>query len=104
MGFKLQIKGNTWKQLEKDGLEEKQTVPSQERSHTGLVRGRNWGQYWGRRQAVVQGAPQEVGTFHVVVTLGLGQRLGPDSVLPLPRHHEQTPLLPVRAPPHTHTS
>lgn len=44
MGFKLQIKGNTWKQLEKDGLEEKQTVPSQERSHTGLVRGRNWGQ------------------------------------------------------------
>lgn len=43
MDFKLQIKGNTWKQLQKDGLEGKQTVLSQARSHTRLARGRDWG-------------------------------------------------------------
>ena len=63
--------------------EEKQTIPSEERSHAGLAGGRNRGLGGDARQQT--GAPHDMGKLHVAVTWGLG--LSPDSDPPSPQRH-----------------
>lgn len=67
-----EIHGNNYRRTDS---KEKQTIPSEERRHAGLARGRNGGLGGDARQlgrGSRQGAPHDMGRLHVAVPWGLG--------------------------------
>lgn len=89
-----EIHGNNYRKMD---LKENKPFTSSNAATQDSPEGGMWGQPWGRRQAAGQGAPLEVGTFPVLVTLRLGQGLRPDSDL----HPHSIPTKPCLVPMHT---